>query len=103
MKNANRDLDRLLRSAAQAPGRSLAELDLGLQHRVLAEWRRGAGAAAALVSPLLGWWWRGALAACSLAALLVVAAVLNVPADVQDPYATADETLSLLAPSLAAN
>ena len=100
MKNANHDLDRLLRSAARAPGQPLVELDLGLQNRVLADWRRAPRVA---VGSLVGWWWRGALGACSVAAIIVAMAVFNTPAEVQDPYATGDETLSLLAPSLAIN
>jgi len=100
MKNAYHDLDRVLRSAARAPGQPLVGLDIGLQNRVLAEWRRGPRAA---VASLVGWWWRGALAACSVAAIIIAMAVLNTPAEIQDPYAAADETLSLLAPSLAVN
>jgi hypothetical protein len=102
MKSTHNDLDRLLRSAAKAPGRPLVELNHGLQNRVLAQLRATSGIpGASRVVALTALWWRGALGLCSVAAVAVALTVLQSPVE-QDPYTEA-ENVSLEAVGLALN
>lgn len=103
MNSAKNDLDRLLRSAAQAPGQPLVELDIGLQNRVLAQLaqlRATSGASRAASSTAL--WWRGALTLCAAAAVAVALTVRQSPVESQDPYLEA-EALTLEAELFASN
>ena len=100
-KKLDHNLDRLLRSAALAPARALPELDFGLQQRVLLALRAAPARVVEALTPRL--WWRGALAACSLATAVVVLATVNTPAESQDPYASPDAGVALIAPSFAGN
>jgi hypothetical protein len=101
MNPLDHQLDRLLRSASAAPSPAIPECDLGLQKRVLAAVRRTPSRASDALSP--GWWWRGAFAACSLAVVVVALAVVNAPVESQDPYASPDPGVDLIAPGFAMN
>ncbi len=101
MNRLDQQLDRLLRSAATAPARAVPELDFGLQQRVLKASRRSPGRIVESLTPR--WWWQGALAACSLATVIVVFARVNAPVEIQDPYASPDAGVDLIAPSFASN
>ena len=101
MNQLDQKLDRLLRSAALAPALGGPELDFGLQQRVLTAWRSAPVGLVESLAPV--WWWRGALAACSVAAAIVVLAMVNAPVETQDPYAAPDAGVALIAPSFAVN
>jgi hypothetical protein len=65
MKSSNDPLDRLLRSAAAAPGRAPGEAPFPLEARVLASWR--AQASDNTADFLVPWFRRAALCSCVLA------------------------------------
>ncbi len=75
MKPSHDPLDRLFRSAAQAPARSPAVLPSGAEFRILAAWRRGEpdGELAAV----LGLFRRGLAVACALTAVVSAVCWLN--------------------------
>lgn len=70
MSQLNRQLERLLRSAAAAAPRPVVAVPFAVETRVLAAWRRGD--AESELQSVLGLFRRGLAVACGVAALVAV-------------------------------
>jgi len=93
MKAFNDPLDRLLKSAAQAPPRPVGELPFATETRVLAAWRAGAAEDAGLA--LLSLFRRGLALAGALSVLTVALSLWIMHRDTSDVWAVSDPVINL--------
>ena len=93
MNAFNDPLDRLLRSAAQAPPRAAGELSFATEARVLAAWR--AGAAGDPGVDLVALFRRGLALAGVLSVLTVALSLWMMHHDKSDVWAVSDPVINL--------
>ena len=86
------NLDRLLKSEVAARDRSVPEMSLAAQNRVLSALRRGESASDISVLPLL---WKAFAAACAVTAVIVSVSLRELPSEAQDDLAVDAEINSL--------
>lgn len=97
MSHIDRQLDRLLRAASQAPDRDVPPISYTTESRTLAAWRAARAAGNGSLPILVAW--RTGLAAAFATAMLCVgvsfAASGHIEDDVNDPYVAADPGVSI--------
>ncbi|MFM8421762.1 MAG: hypothetical protein ACKOEQ_16745 [Verrucomicrobiota bacterium] len=96
MKPIDHQLERLLRSAARAPGRAPTPVSLATQVRVLAAYRQRGHAAAIAIQQT---WRLGLATACATAALAIAAGWLasgRIEDTANDPYVLNDPGLAVV-------
>ena len=86
------NLERLLKNAATGRDRSVPEMTLGAQNRVLSALRRGETTSEISMVPLL---WKAFAAACAVTAVIVSVSLRELPSDSQDDLAVDAEINSL--------